>query len=116
MKILIKIGSILLALLLIFGLLLLILTLTAYAPPERETLLPLNEGNANKQPPESLSILTWNIGYCGIDAETDVFIEGGTMSRARSPEAVEEALKGVTDFLSSRLLIRENSEQVNLPL
>ena len=98
MKALRIIGIALLTLVVAFGLALGILTITAYNPPEKEMLTPFG-GAGEDAAPYSLRILTWNLGYCGIDSETDVFIEGGTMSRARSLDAVEDALSGITTFL-----------------
>jgi len=94
-------GIVILVLSAVFGIALGILTLTAYNPPEQEILETVH-GTGEDEEPYSLRIITWNLGYCGIDAQTDVFIEGGSMSRARSKEAVEEALSGITTFLESQ--------------
>lgn len=86
------------ALIVLFGGTLGVLTLTTYDPPAREMLTPFHQGGEEREP-FSLRLVTWNLGYCGIDAETDVFIEGGSMSRARHADAVREALSGITSFL-----------------
>lgn len=51
------------------------------------------------EPPAELSLLSWNLGYCGLDADTDFVLEGGELSRARSKSAVRENLSGILGFL-----------------
>ncbi len=47
----------------------------------------------------SISVLTWNIGYCGLDREMDFFYDGGTRVRT-SRERFTRNFSAVTDFLS----------------
>ncbi|MBN2048819.1 MAG: endonuclease/exonuclease/phosphatase family protein [Spirochaetales bacterium] len=98
MKALKIIGICLLSLVILFGLALGLATLTAFRPPEREILKAFG-GPGEAVEPYSLRLLTWNLGYCGIDAETDVFIEGGTLSGGRSEDAVTAALEDISSSL-----------------
>lgn len=87
------------------------MTVTDYKP---EKIISLNVENnkeykINKN--TSLSIVTYNIGYCGLDKERDFFMDGGTESRSASKEKTIENLKENTEFLkkekSSFILLQE---------
>ncbi|NMB74658.1 MAG: hypothetical protein GYA21_05955 [Myxococcales bacterium] len=57
-------------------------------------------GQARKRErPSSLRLLTWNIGYAGLDADADFFMDGGRMVRAPSPERVRQNLAGIREVL-----------------
>lgn len=49
---------------------------------------------------DTLSVVTWNIGYCGLGAEMDFFYEGGTMVRPEK-ETFDKYLGGVMERLDS---------------
>ena len=49
--------------------------------------------------PSSISVLTWNIGYCGLDKQMDFFYDGGTKVRT-SRENFNRNFSAVTEFLS----------------
>ena len=46
-----------------------------------------------------LSVLTFNIGYCGLDAGEDFFMDGGSGSRCTSLEQTLTNLKNITSFI-----------------
>lgn len=48
---------------------------------------------------EALKVLSWNIGYCGLDAQNDFFYDGGKNVTARSKEAVLNNLERVKALL-----------------
>jgi len=50
--------------------------------------------------PDTISLTTYNIGYCGLGAEMDFFYEGGTMVRP-GKETFDKYLSGVMGRLSS---------------
>ena len=54
---------------------------------------------------ESISLLTFNIGYCGLDANEDFFMDGGKNIMKDSKEGVLENLKGIKEILD-----KENSD------
>jgi len=60
-------------------------------PQKPETIIPL---------PAELSILTWNIGYCGLGKEMDFFYEGGKMVRPDELQS-RKYFKGITEFLTA---------------
>jgi endonuclease/exonuclease/phosphatase family metal-dependent hydrolase len=58
-----------------------------------------------------LRLLTWNLGYAGLDASADFFMDGGLQSRARDRATVELNLEGALAFLlahpADALLLQE---------
>ncbi|MCL2747393.1 MAG: hypothetical protein FWE59_01905 [Oscillospiraceae bacterium] len=48
---------------------------------------------------QTLSLLSFNIGFCGMDAAQDIYTEDGQRSRAGSRADVEANLAAVSDFL-----------------
>ena len=82
---------------------------TEFAPPDSLPLSPI--GHAKSGTPRELTLLSWNIGYAGLDREADFFMDGGQMSGPRSRHAVEQNLEAVrTELLRSRpdvLLLQE---------
>jgi endonuclease/exonuclease/phosphatase family metal-dependent hydrolase len=75
-------------------------TVTDYKPAD---IIPLdvraNGATGNGLAPE-LTVLSWNIGYCGLGAEMDFFYDGGTMVRPGAEQA-EKFTRGVLDHLKS---------------
>lgn len=47
-----------------------------------------------------LTVYTWNIGYAGLDANTDFFMDGGSTVNP-SKDAVTENLAAISDFIAS---------------
>ena len=74
------------------------MTLTDYQPGEVEALATENTG-AVLQINTAFSVMTFNIGYCGLDKEQDFFMDGGTGSRAVSREQVTANLQAVLGHL-----------------
>lgn len=84
--------------LLYVGGMILFATATDYEPEGIE--YPELKGSAKSEAvADTLTILNWNIGYCGLGAESDFFYDGGEL--VKTPEEwVNKNAKGVTDFLS----------------
>jgi len=82
-------------------LLLLFFTVGAYNPPLELTLLPEHDSSAGSSQPQELTLLTWNLGYAGLDQHTDFFMDGGRMSHPRSKRAVQENFEAIKLFLLS---------------
>lgn len=49
-----------------------------------------------------ITITSFNIGYCGLDKHADFFMDGGTMSRAVSPEQTAANIDAVSIFLTGQ--------------
>ena len=103
----------------LLALLVLFLIFTSYAnagldykPPEQEPILIENQRQA--QVPDSFSILIWNIGYCGLGAEADFFMDGGEHSLAESKEVVKEHFEHIKKFIKEQnadiILLQEVDE------
>lgn len=76
------------------------LTATEYRPADYETLeISGTPGSRSVAPEESLSILSWNIGYAGLGAEEDFFMDGGTHARPDSQDQVLKYLDGISRTL-----------------
>jgi len=61
-------------------------------------------GSAARAPKvgNSLTAVTFNIGYCGLPAEMDFFMDGGKGVRVGSKDIVERDLQGVTEALKAQ--------------
>jgi endonuclease/exonuclease/phosphatase family metal-dependent hydrolase len=83
-------------------------TFLAYRPEPQETLY--SNPQAPQQLPESVTITSWNIGYCGLGKDADFFYDGGEMVRPPKEEVLEN-LQGVNRFLKTNtcdfLLLQE---------
>lgn len=71
---------------------------TEFDPPSSLALSPIG-ASPTQDTPTSLALMTWNIGYAGLDRQTDFFMDGGKMPGPRSREAVEQNLKAVRSEL-----------------
>ena len=78
------------------------LSLTEYRPAAQETLpLLTDQANEDLQTGEALSILSWNIGYAGLGAESDFFMDGGKDTRSADKETTLRYLGGIDTITSS---------------
>ncbi len=77
------------------------LTITEYRPEAEE---PVTVENAVTQPLDksSFTVLSWNVGYCGLGEESDFFMDGGKEVRPDSKELVVKNLAGIEGFLAGR--------------
>lgn len=48
---------------------------------------------------QTLDIVTWNIGYCGLGAGSDFFMDGGKGVQSADEATVERYLSGISDYL-----------------
>jgi endonuclease/exonuclease/phosphatase family metal-dependent hydrolase len=102
MKILKKIFRGILILIIILGLgfigLILYAVISDYKPEEKEVISQSGNPSVLKDS-LPLSLLTWNIGYAGLDKDMDFFYDGGT--KVITPEKnCRENITGIEDFLS----------------
>ena len=94
--------SLLLLLLIAVGALLGWLTATEFKPaPVEELDVRSLSSESAAIPSEGLRILSWNIGYAGLGAECDFFMDGGTMSRPESVSTVNRYLDGIRETIAS---------------
>lgn len=107
MKVLKKILKILLIVILVvvigLGGLLGWLTATEFRPQPVETLEPLRAetGAARLRQGESVDVLSWNIGYAGLGAASDFFMDGGKDARSADEATVKQYLAGIDSVVHS---------------
>ncbi|MDR2813881.1 MAG: hypothetical protein LBB79_04405 [Prevotellaceae bacterium] len=83
-------------------------TFMAYRPAPQEALYA--NPQAPRQLPDSISVTSWNVGYCGLGKAADFFYDGGKMVRPAKEEVLEN-LQGIKNFLRANagdfLLLQE---------
>ena len=85
-----------------FGILLVFITITEYRPQAQEPAEVANNTATVQEYVElakPIDIISWNIGYCGLGASQDFFMDGGAMVRPSNKNEVEENLAGVIQTL-----------------
>ena len=88
------------AVVLLFALFLLYLTIVEYRPkPVEEVPFTSEKGMLLREKP--VSIMSWNIGFAGLGKDEDFFMDGGKKSLPDSKEVVEGYFKGIKDSIGS---------------
>jgi endonuclease/exonuclease/phosphatase family metal-dependent hydrolase len=79
------------------------LTMTEYTPAPIESLEPIMR-EAEGAIPEgaTLNILSWNIGYGGLGAGSDFFMDGGESARSADEKTVNRYLSGIDTITHSK--------------
>jgi endonuclease/exonuclease/phosphatase family metal-dependent hydrolase len=72
--------------------------ITDYKPKEKEIIFS-GEKEEILSDTREFSVLTWNIGYCGLDKEMDFFYDGGTKVFTPKPQCISN-LSAVKKFLT----------------
>jgi endonuclease/exonuclease/phosphatase family metal-dependent hydrolase len=85
---------------LVAGLYLAFMTASDYRPPAELPLAIRDNRDARIEKGKPFSALTFNIGYCGMDAGADFFMDGGRGSGAGSREQARENLERIAAFLA----------------
>ena len=75
------------------------LTLSEYRPAAVESAELTGASERAPKVGDTLTALSFNVGYCGLPAESDFFMDGGKMSRVASRDIVERNLAGVVDVI-----------------
>lgn len=73
--------------------------LTEYLPEPIETARWLNQQPVAPIKSGEFQVTTYNIGYGGMDAGQDFFMDGGTMSRSKSLEKTQENMASFVKFI-----------------
>jgi endonuclease/exonuclease/phosphatase family metal-dependent hydrolase len=73
--------------------------ITDYKPGEQEP-ISVSEKPTVLNTPTTITLLTWNTGYAGLDNEMDFFFDGGTKVITPEKKCIEN-LKGIGNFLKS---------------
>lgn len=92
------------ALVSLFVIFMVVAYITEYRPANREELtiiMPVAPQAGQESLPDTITILNWNIGYCGLGSEMDFFFDGGSRTRttfeqtARNLEMIIEKIKAI---------------------
>ena len=98
----------------ILAIYILILAITKYTPKTKIQLMVKNNKSQTIPINIPFTITTFNIGYCGMDKDQDLFMDGGKGSRSSSKSKTLENLTANTSFLlkedSDIYLIQEVDE------
>ena len=79
------------------------MSFTEYKPKEISQPFTENKiSNISVDEDENLKILSWNIGYGGLDKDADFFMDGGKMVNPVDRNHVENNLKEITKFLKEQ--------------
>lgn len=81
-----------------FAIFLIYATINDYKPEEKVIVFETESSDLIDKGTE-ISLMIWNIGYCGLDKEMDFFYDGGKKVRP-SEETVKENIQGIKYFLS----------------
>ena len=92
-------GIVLLIILILLICAVLWLTIREYRPEKEET-LKVPENTRTLSLNDSLCIMTYNIGYAGLDKSEDFFMDGGFQVQPDNKEQVEKNLKGIQNILT----------------
>lgn len=93
--VLIIIGILLAAIILLFA----VLTITEYKPADTEALTIDGSSSQTLAPGDDFTIMTWNIGYCGLGETADFFMDGGDSVRSSDKQTVEDNVNAVIEQL-----------------
>lgn len=80
-----------------FLILIAVLTVTEYKPDEIVELSVDGKAEQTVQSGDTLSVLTWNIGYGALGDNADFFMDGGSMVNTASKERVQENIAAIND-------------------
>ena len=94
------VGIVLLAVIVLAAALLIWLTATEYKPESKEDVSVTAAKDASAKtlsPGDSLSVLTWNVGYGGLGKGSEFFMDGGKGVRDADEDTVKSYVKGIYD-------------------
>lgn len=98
-KLLLTSAIVLLSILLLAIGFLIMITVTDYIPEEIEEIEVINNPQRILHHQQPFSVVTFNIGYGGMDRDQDFFMDGGKMSRSSSEAQTQANLTAVTSLL-----------------
>ncbi len=78
------------------------LTIMEYRPAAEEQVALSGRADGVPGPGDTLSAVSFNIGYCGLPAEVDFFLDGGKTTGADSQAMIERDLSGIIEALAAQ--------------
>jgi endonuclease/exonuclease/phosphatase family metal-dependent hydrolase len=100
-KVLMWMGGVILALVLAFVVLIGVLTVTEFKPQDVEAMEIDGSCSETVSEGDSLTILTWNLGYGALGETADFFMDGGSHVLTATAEEVEENLTNCIETVAS---------------
>lgn len=102
-----KLGKILLGIIftivILVALLLAFLSFTEYKPKDiSETFIENKAQSLSVDEEKTLKILSWNIGYGGLDEDADFFMDGGKMVNPVDENHIDNNLKAISKFVKEQ--------------
>jgi endonuclease/exonuclease/phosphatase family metal-dependent hydrolase len=92
------IWKILLAIIILAAAGLLFMTITEYRPQSIESVTPADTGASRTlSAGDSVTVLSWNVGYSGLGSGSDFFMDGGKNVRSADKATVQKYLSGIAD-------------------
>lgn len=91
--------GLLLILFIITALFFIFVTVADYKPKLVEKVEIMGDGNSQLYKGNSIEISTWNIGYAGLGAAEDFFMDDGKSSRPKEKAIVEKYLNGILETI-----------------
>ena len=86
-----------------FGLLIIVLQVTDYKPDQIETMDIHNAENVSAiNMDETYDMITFNIGYCGLGANEDFFMDGGNKAKADNLDTVIGYFESIKEYLQNQ--------------
>ena len=82
------------------------LSITEYRPDDVESVSVSGNAIVSFAPGDSLSVMTWNTGYCGLGRDSDFFMDGGSNVKSADEATVRACLDGIaalSDELGAQL-------------
>lgn len=89
--------GVVIALIALFAVLLIFLSVTEYRPADREA-VEFTSGSRTIDGGEELTVVSWNIGYSGLGKEEEFFMDGGKLGHP-DKSGVQGYLEGIKDTL-----------------
>ena len=100
-KVLKWIGWIVLSLVILLAAAVGVMTIAEYRPADREILIADHAAEEALRPGDSLTLVSWNLGYGALGDNADFFMDGGKGVYTADRERVEANLTGIRETLQS---------------
>ena len=82
--------------------LVLVITIAEFRPKDTEPVVLAGLGTETVSEGQTLTILSWNIGYGGLSETADFFMDGGTGVRTQDRDSVDANISAVIDLIGER--------------
>lgn len=81
------------------------LSINEYYPKENEDIKITDKGEKSLKLGDSISLLTFNVGYCSLDKDHDFFMDGGKTVNTESKQNILDNVEGIKNIIN-----RENPD------